>query len=61
MIIRSTKYIFEDYLEYEDFLNEIFVGLSKYKKEHKDFSFKINQLEDNTVEVKTFSLNESVN
>jgi len=60
MIITKIKYKFEDLEDEEDFINNIFAGLKKYEKTHHDFKFKVSYDKDE-VEVKTISLNESVN
>lgn len=60
MVITKVKYQFEDLEDEEAFINDIFIGLKKYEKNHSDFKFKVIYDKD-SVEVKTLSLNESVN
>lgn len=60
MKIAKTKYIIDDNEEYEDLFNELFIGLEQYKRTHIDFTFKIIQ-DKESIEIKTFTLDESVN
>ncbi len=59
-MITITNYKIEDIDDWEDFVNNLFVGLKHYEKKNPDFRFKITLTGDN-VELKTIKLNECIN
>lgn len=50
-----TTYQLSDIPDFEDFLNKLFIGLEKYKKSHKEFTFTIIYTKD-TITLKTHVL-----
>lgn len=55
-----TNYKIKDIQDFEDFLNNLYIGLEYYKKHHPDFKYKLSYSENN-IELKTIKLNESSN
>ena len=59
-MITIVNYRIEDIDDWEEFVNNLFVGLKYYEKNNPDFKFKITLTKDN-VELKTIKLREQVN
>jgi len=55
-----TNYRFEQITDYEDFLNNLFIGLKYYQKKNPDMTFKLKYRADH-IELTTIKLNESSN
>ncbi len=60
MRFTEAEYIIEDIQSHENLLNELFLGLKKFKDTNNDFDFIIKS-KGNIIEVKTIKMNESVN
>lgn len=50
-----TLYKISDIEDFDDFLNNLFIGLKHYQKSNKEFIFKISYTKD-TIELKTIRL-----
>jgi hypothetical protein len=50
-----TTYHLSEIEDFEDFLNNLFIGLQHYKKSHREFTFKIAYTKD-TITLKTHVL-----
>lgn len=59
-MITITNYKFKDISNFDDFLNQLFIGLAHYEKRNKDFKYKLIYSKDN-IELKVIKLNESIN
>ena len=59
-MITIVNYRIEDIDDWEEFVNNLFVGLKYYEKRNPDFKFKITLTKDN-VELKTIKLREQAN
>lgn len=59
-MITITNYKLKDVDNFEDFLNQLFIGLKYYQKKNKDITFKISYTKNN-IELKIIKLNESIN
>ena len=59
-MITIVNYRIEDIDDWEEFVNNLFVGLKYYEKHNPDFKFKITLTKDN-VELKTIKLREQAN
>lgn len=60
MVIKTLKFNINELEDFEQFYNELFIDLEKYKKTHSDFTFKM-VIDNDELAVKTLKLYESKN
>ena len=58
--MKLTNYRITNIENMEEFLNKLFAGLKRYERLDKGFKFKLTYTKD-TIELKTFNQNESIN